>query len=50
MKTILPNEIIFHILDLSNINCHCCNKKFDFSFSIFQSNFYFCSKDCYNFI
>lgn len=50
LTTYLPNEIIDIILKLTKIKCHCCNKTFNINFYKKQSNFYYCSKNCYEYI
>ena len=41
----------FLIDDYLRFKCHTCQKKIKFTdFFIKQNNFYYCSKDCYEFI
>lgn len=50
IKIILPNEIIDNILKLTYIKCKCCSLEFNIIFYKKQSKFYYCSKECYNFL
>jgi hypothetical protein len=50
LTTHLPSEIIDIILKLTNIKCHTCNKNLNINFYKKHSNFYYCSKKCYEFI
>ena len=43
----LPNEIIEYILFITNITCHCCQKKLNSKFWKKQGKFYYCSEVCY---
>lgn len=49
-KIFLPNEIIDNILKLTYIKCKCCSLEFNIYFYKKQSKFYYCSKECYNFL
>lgn len=50
--TNLSDDILNIILSQINIKCHTCNLKYTLkkSFYIKQHQFYYCSKQCYNFI
>ena len=50
IKIFLPIEIVDNILKLTNIKCKCCNLYFNINFYKKQSKFYYCSKECYEFI
>lgn len=48
----LDDDVINIILDNCKIKCHVCNKKFDFINLFYkkQNKFYYCSRECYEFV
>jgi len=46
----LPDDIIYFIIDNTNIKCHTCSRKFNIYFYKKQNKYYYCSDICYNFI
>ncbi len=48
----LCDDILKHISNITNIYCHVCYKKFDINKSFYkkQNKFYYCCKECYEFI
>ena len=48
--SILPDDIIYFIIDNTNIKCHTCNRKFNIYFYKKKNKYYYCSDICYNFI
>ena len=48
----LNNDVIQIILNIIKIECHICKLKYNFNknFYIKKNKFYYCSKECYNFI
>ena len=49
----MPNEIIYKILNYCYQNCHSCHKKIyliNSDIIIVSNKYYFCSRECYNFI
>ena len=50
--TQLNNDILNYISTITNIHCHICYKKFDINEIFYkkQGKFYYCCKECYEFI
>ena len=48
--TKIPPELIRYILEYTGNTCHTCNKQITLDFYLKQSKYYYCSKDCYNFV
>ena len=46
----LPDDIIYYIIDNTNIKSHTCKQKYNKYFYKKQNNYYYCSNICYNFI
>ena len=46
----LPDDIINYIIYNTNIKCHVCKRSYNLTFYKKESNFYYCSQICYNFI
>ena len=48
----LCDDVLDIIYNINNIKCHVCNLKYKFNKKFYkkQGKFYYCSKQCYNFI
>lgn len=48
----LPDDILNIIINQINIKCHSCNLRYNLKKSLYikQQQFYYCSKQCYNFV
>ena len=48
----LNDDVLYIILKDCKIICHVCNKKYNFKREFYkkQKNFYYCSRECYEFI
>lgn len=46
----LPEEIIDYILELADIRCRICSKRFNQDFFCRENRNMYCSVECYNFI
>ena len=49
IMSLLPDEIIKIILQKTNIRCHICYCNYNINFYKKQNNYYYCTKDCYEF-
>ena len=46
----INDDIIQYILHFTCIYCHTCKKKYDVNFYIKLGNFYYCCRDCFNYL